>query len=225
LKKACDLLYERTKAFRRLFEIRKVKPSVISGRDFFLIVHTSFYTDPKEWTRKTNELCQELEANINKKTRKPKPRILLTGAPTIWPNFKVLHLIENEMEIVADDICSGTQHLYEPVEIDENTMDGIIKAISDKYLLPNVCPCFVNNDDRIDKILTLVEDFKVDGVVYHVLRLCQIFDIESEVIKEVLEKKNIPMLKITTEYSEEDKEQIRTRVEAFQEMLITKKNF
>jgi benzoyl-CoA reductase/2-hydroxyglutaryl-CoA dehydratase subunit BcrC/BadD/HgdB len=60
-------------------------------------------------------------------------------------------------------------------------------------------------------------------VVYHILRLCQVFDYEFSKVYRVLEKKNIPILKAETEYSEEDAGQIKTRVEAFIEMIEAKK--
>jgi benzoyl-CoA reductase/2-hydroxyglutaryl-CoA dehydratase subunit BcrC/BadD/HgdB len=41
-------------------------------------------------------------------------------------------------------------------------------------------------------------------------------------LKRVLEKMSIPMYYLDTEYSREDSGQIKTRMEAFLEMLITK---
>jgi len=56
-------------------------------------------------------------------------------------------------------------------------------------------------------------------VVYHNLRLCQLFDMEYNHVSAVLKKKGVPVLNITTDLSPEDEGQIRTRVEAFLEML------
>jgi benzoyl-CoA reductase/2-hydroxyglutaryl-CoA dehydratase subunit BcrC/BadD/HgdB len=39
-----------------------------------------------------------------------------------------------------------------------------------------------------------------------------------------MEKKGIPMLKIETDYSPQDVEQLRTRIEAFQETLKGRRN-
>lgn len=152
------------------------------------------------------------------------PRILLTGSPIIWPNYKILDIAEDSgLNIVIDQLCSGTEYLYEPVEVDEHTHEDMLSAIAERYLLPSVCPVFLTADDRNDRILEMVEQFKVEGVLYHILRLCQLFDIESEGIRYALEEKEIPMLKISTEYSHEDVEQLRTRIEAFREMLTARR--
>ena len=103
-------------------------------------------------------------------------------------------------------------------------MKAMIEGISDKYLLPTVCPIFIHSDDRLDRLFELIEQSKADGVVYHLLRLCQVFDFEYLKVSKALSQKNIPLLRIETEYSEEDVEQIKTRVEAFLEMINARKN-
>jgi hypothetical protein len=52
-------------------------------------------------------------------------------------------------------------------------------------------------------------------VVYHVLRGCHIYNVEAARIKSAAEDMGVPMLVVETEYSQEDTEQLRTRVEAF----------
>lgn len=224
LREAIELLHRRQEVFRRFYEIRKSKPPVITGRDALLVAQTSFYDEIIRWIQKTEELCRELEEKIKSGTFicDHAPRLLLIGSPIIWPNWKILNIIEEEAIIVIDELCSGTQRLYDPVEVDEQTMEGMLRAIAERYLLPSICPCFIKSDDRIDRILQMIDDFKVDGVVYHTLRLCILYDMESSKIKEVLRDKGIPMLEIITDYSQEDVEQIRTRVEAFLEMVKAK---
>jgi benzoyl-CoA reductase/2-hydroxyglutaryl-CoA dehydratase subunit BcrC/BadD/HgdB len=55
--------------------------------------------------------------------------------------------------------------------------------------------------------------------VYHVLMGCYIYSIEGRHIEKSLMEKGTPMLTIETDYSTEDVEQIRTRIEAFLEMI------
>lgn len=65
----------------------------------------------------------------------------------------------------------------------------------------------------------MAKDFSVAGVVYNVLQYCHTYNVESVKVEKALKTNDIPMLKIETDYSSEDVEQIRTRVEAFIEML------
>ena len=226
LEGAVSLLYERTRAFRRLYEIRKSPRTVVSEKDAMLVANTAFFDEPARWTQKANELCNELEESMKKGLEvadSGAPRILITGSAIIWPNYKILDVAEQSgLNIVIDQLCSGTEFLYEPVEVDEKTHEDMLSAVAERYLLPSMCPVFFTWDDRADRILEMAEQFKVQGVVYHTLRLCQIFDMESEGIRQALQEKKIPVLKVLTDYSYEDVEQIRTRMEAFREMLTSR---
>ncbi|MBU4140411.1 MAG: 2-hydroxyacyl-CoA dehydratase family protein [Candidatus Omnitrophica bacterium] len=222
LKQAIEKLHKRQAVFRQFYQLRKHNPPLINGRDSLLVVQASFYDDIDRWREKTEELCGELsnQSDPAKRNGPGEPRLLLTGAPIIWPNYKVLNIIEEAgATVVIDELCSGTQHLYEPVEPDEWTQDVMLRAIADRYLLPSTCPCFVESNDRIDRILDLINEFNVDGVIYHSLRLCQLYDIESYKVKHALKTKGKAMLNVHTDYSQEDTEQIKTRAEAFLEMI------
>ncbi len=219
LRDSIELLHKRQEVFYRLHRLRRHNPPPINGRDFLLITQTGFYDDIDRWIEKTEGLCDELKHHLQPATHSS-PRLLLTGAPIIWPNYKVLNIVEEAgATIVADELCSGTQFLYEPVEPDEWTDEAMLRAIANRYLLPSTCPCFIESSDRIDRLLSLIEEFNIDGVLYHLLRLCQLYDIELYRIRQVLKDRNIPMITIHTDYSQEDIEQIKTRIEAFLEML------
>lgn len=221
-----------TQASRRLQEIRKSAPSVISGRDAMLVTQMTFFDDLKRWTEKANLLCDELEQKIKDSAAvapKDTPRILLTGSPMIWPDcWKIPNLIEESKPaglIVADEMCSGDRVYFDPVGVDEGSKDDLLKAIAERYILPCTCPCFTSeegNQDRIDKLQTLVKDYKIDGVIYHVIRGCHLYAMEYMRLKRFFDKQNIPIYYLDTEYSREDSGQMKTRIEAFIEMLATK---
>jgi benzoyl-CoA reductase/2-hydroxyglutaryl-CoA dehydratase subunit BcrC/BadD/HgdB len=226
-----EITLKATGAARRLQDLRK-GPPVISGRDAMLVDQMSFFDDIQRWTEKTNLLCDELEKKVKEKVYvapENTPRILMTGSPIIWPDcWKVPNLIEDGKPqglIVADEFCSGMRAIYDAVGVDEKTDNDMLSAIAERYVMPCTCPCFTSeegNKDRMDKLETLIKDYKIDGVVYHVIRGCHLYAMEYMRLKRVLEKTTIPMYYLDTEYSREDSGQIKTRMEAFMEMLITK---
>jgi benzoyl-CoA reductase/2-hydroxyglutaryl-CoA dehydratase subunit BcrC/BadD/HgdB len=197
-----------------------------------LVDQMSFFDDIQRWTEKTNLLCDELEKKAKENVYvapETTPRILMTGSPIIWPDcWKVPNLIEDGKPqglIVADEFCSGMRVIYDAVGVDETTNNDMLSAIAERYVMPCTCPCFTSeegNKDRMDKLENLIKDYKINGVVYHVIRGCHLYAMEYMRLKRVLEKTNIPMYYLDTEYSREDSGQIKTRMEAFLEMLITK---
>jgi benzoyl-CoA reductase/2-hydroxyglutaryl-CoA dehydratase subunit BcrC/BadD/HgdB len=222
LKATIMLLQERSSLVNRLHGIRKRQ--VISGSDAFLVMQASFFDDLRRWMSRTTQLCDELDSMKTPIASKDSPRLLVTGAPIILPNFKIAAIIEQFDAIIAmDETCAGSQSHYDPVTVDEWNMLDMMRAVAERYLMPSVCPCFIKAEDRIDKLLDMVKEYRIDGVIYHTLRLCLLFDIESQKVRDVMEDNGIPFLHINTDYSKEDKEQLRTRIEAFIEILQSRK--
>jgi len=231
LKAAIELTQKATKAFRRLQDLRKGNP-VIMGRDAMLVNQTYMWDDIARWTEKTEALCDELEKMAHEKKwacPPDTPRVMITGTPMIWPdNWKVPTLIEEAMPqgvLIADELCSSERLLYDPVGVDEWTMDDMFKAISERYLMASTCPCFTSkdgNEDRINWLLTKVKDWNISGVIYYVVRGCMLYAMEYTRVKRVLDRLNIPVYYLDTEYTREDVGQLKTRVEAFLEMLTAR---
>jgi benzoyl-CoA reductase/2-hydroxyglutaryl-CoA dehydratase subunit BcrC/BadD/HgdB len=228
LKASIELMQRATKAFRRIQDLRKGAP-VITGRDAMLVNQTSLWDNIERWTQKVNELCDELEKRVKQKEYAcypDTPRVMVTGTPMLWPDsWKVPNIIEESNPkgvLVVDEQCSGDRILYDPVGVDEWTMSDMIDAISERYLMASTCPCFTSehgNEDRVNWIMDRIKEYKVDGVIYYVVRGCILYAMEYTRIKRVLDQMNIPVYYLDTEYTREDVGQMKTRVEAFLEML------
>jgi benzoyl-CoA reductase/2-hydroxyglutaryl-CoA dehydratase subunit BcrC/BadD/HgdB len=211
---------------RRLHEIRKATAPVISGREALLAMHAYCFDAASAWTKAMAALNDELEARCRESRwvcSEQTPRILLAGCPSVFPNWKIPLLIE-EMGavIVADESCMGDRFLYDPVGITEKSMKDMMTGIAARYLMPCVCPSFSPNDDRLYRLTQMCAEFKVDGIIYHVLKGCVSYDFELSRVERSMKERDIPVLRIETDYNPEDVEQLRTRIEAFVEMLGSK---
>ncbi|MHA1146294.1 MAG: 2-hydroxyacyl-CoA dehydratase, partial [Candidatus Helarchaeota archaeon] len=96
-----------------------------------------------------------------------------------------------------------------------------MKNLADRYININ-CACFFPNEGRKDDIKHLFKEYKADGVILYSLSFCTPYIVESMKLEKHLKNAGIPTLTIETDYSNEDEEQIKTRVEAFLEMLNKK---
>jgi benzoyl-CoA reductase/2-hydroxyglutaryl-CoA dehydratase subunit BcrC/BadD/HgdB len=228
LKSAVERTQRATKAFRRLQELRKGAP-VIMGRDAMLVNQTYMWDDIERWTEKTEALCDELEERVRQKNLAcppDTPRVMVTGTPMIWPdNWKLPTLIEEGNPrgvLIADELCSSERLLYDPVGVDEWSEGDMLNAISQRYLMASTCPCFTSkdgNEDRINWLLNKIKEWDINGVIYYVHRGCMLYAMEYTRVKKVLDHINIPVYYLDTEYTREDVGQMKTRVEAFLEML------
>jgi len=214
-----ELLNRRTAVFRRFLGLRKAVPSRVTGEEALMVTHASFYDDPARWTGKLEALCAERES-ADPVTDKRACRLMLTGAPVLFPNLKLVRAIEGAGAVVAiDDTCAGTQRLYNSTIARDTSLRKLVEAVAEKCLLPSTCPCFVEQADRLNRVIEMVEEYSIDGVVCHTLRVCPLFDIESVGIERELKRMGVPCLMLSTDYSIEDAAQIRNRVEAFVEMI------
>lgn len=141
-----------------------------------------------------------------------RPRVLLTGCPTT--NRKVLHLIEQTGgAVVAMETCGGLKSMGRLVDEDRPPM----KALAEKYL-GIACACMTPNLRRLDLIGELIRDFRVDGVIDLTWNACHTYNVEAFSVKEAVQEHR-PYLQILTDYSENDRGQLETRIEAFLEII------
>ncbi len=85
--------------------------------------------------------------------------------------------------------------------------------------MKNNCACFTPNPGRIEDIIRLAKEYKADGVIDCSLKFCGLYDIEKKSVAEALKKEGIPLLQLETDYEDSDAGQLRTRIEAFVEMM------
>jgi benzoyl-CoA reductase/2-hydroxyglutaryl-CoA dehydratase subunit BcrC/BadD/HgdB len=216
---AIRLLNEERRSSKDLQDICKIKPSPISGLDLLTVLHMrNFFLDKEEATAMVDSLTAELremadrgESPFNADT----PRILLTGVPIGVGSEKVVRIVEESGgSVVCFENCSGYKKL---IPIDEGGEP--LRAIAEKYL-KTPCSCMSPNEGRFELVERLVGEFRVDGVIDLTWLACHTYNVESYRLKEYLGKKvNVPFFQIETDYSESDVGPLKTRIQAFIEIL------
>ena len=80
------------------------------------------------------------------------------------------------------------------------------------------CACMTPNKRRLDALDEMILRFKPDVVVDVILQACHTYNVESYRIERYIrDKYGLHFLKIETDYSAADTEQLRTRIEALLE--------
>ena len=222
LNEAIKVVNEKRKALARVFEARKSKVMPISGKDALLMMQIAFFDDPVRCAEMTNKLADELEQRIKDGVSafpEGTKRILITGTPLAIPNWKLHHIIETSgAAVVCEEMCTGTRYFENLVDETQTNLDDKYMALEKSHLKKN-CECFTPNTGRIEDILRLAKEYDVDGVIDVNLKFCSIYDIEGYSVEKALKEAGIPVLGIETDYTDTDAEQLRTRIEAFVEML------
>jgi benzoyl-CoA reductase/2-hydroxyglutaryl-CoA dehydratase subunit BcrC/BadD/HgdB len=223
LTQAIKTVNERRRALQRLYNLRKARPVPISGKDALLVTQVSFYDDVTRCIQQVNALCDELEKRVEagKGVAPAKaPRVLISGSPMAIPNWKLHHIVESAgAVVVCEESCTGTRFFSDLVQNEKpRTVDEAVKSIAERYLQIH-CACFTPNEERLDDIVRLAKEYQADGVIHYNLQFCHTYANEAVQVQKRLAEEGIPLLRIETDYSDGDTGQLKTRVEAFLEMI------
>ncbi|MFX0072252.1 MAG: double-cubane-cluster-containing anaerobic reductase [Candidatus Hermodarchaeota archaeon] len=202
------------------YEYAKYQPTYITNNEITELFGYAFYEVGEKAEIFLNNALEKLEKR--KKDRcfmasNDSPRILMAGCPIAGDSEKVYKIIEEaNASIVVSEACSGIKPILGKIE--ENTGDPL-KAIAERYFnIP--CSIMYLNKRRLDQLDYLIKEFKPDVVIEIILIACHTYNIESHTIeKHVTEKHGLPYLRIETDYSQGDIEQIRTKIEAVLENI------
>lgn len=219
LMEAIKINNEISRAMQKVADVMLHDPAPITGLDLFHL----FYGSGFKFDR--TAIADELYAVADKiekeyaagKMLEKKPRILVTGCPIGGVTEKVIRAIEdNGGVVVGYENCSGAKQ-YDTL-VDEES-DDLYMALSKRYL--NIgCSVMSPNKNRFDLLGRMIDRYQVDGVVEMVIQNCLTYDIETRAIRNyVTKEKNIPYIKVETDYGKADIEQLNTRITAFLEML------
>jgi benzoyl-CoA reductase/2-hydroxyglutaryl-CoA dehydratase subunit BcrC/BadD/HgdB len=222
LKNGIRIANNKRKAMRRLAALRAHDPAPISGLDALLVNQVFFYDDPLRFTDSVNTLCDELEGRVARGEgvfAKGTPRVLLSGCPMAVPNWKVPALIENSGGvIVGEESCVGERGARNLTDESARDLYGLMDAIVDRHFQID-CAVFTPNPGRIDHAVEMKGRYAADGVIHYGLQFCTPYLMEAIPFEQKLTGQSIPVMRLETDYSNEDAGQLKTRIEAFLEML------
>lgn len=209
--------------YHKLNDLRKSRFVPILGKDMLMVTNAFFFDRIDNWITAVEELLEEIEQRAKNQLHaggKISPRIVYTGSPPVFPNYKIPLIIEqSDAIIVADETCSSNRMFNDRVSVDEWFLNDMVDSIADKYLKGCTCPIFTKNDDRIRRIIDLVKSYNADGVIYQAFAGCQVYEMEQRSVLAAMEKEGIAILYIESDYSPSQQGQLTTRVEAFVESL------
>ncbi len=200
-------------ALRKIDELRKRESPPLGGYDFIHLNHHSFYVEPRLAVEKLGQVLAALE-RVPGKFGKDAPRILLAGHAVAVGDYLVVKNLEDSGALIA------TEMLDEGIR--RNRWDPLRNLWRAKYL--DKVPVNIFQPawrDRFAHMRLLIDDYRIDGVVWYQLAYDEIYDMECTVIAKWLRELKVPLLKLETsyEYSREATGPLNTKIESFVESL------
>lgn len=216
------LVNRRRKTLQQINEFRKLPEPPVSGLDALLVSQVALNQDIHKFIEDAETLVNELRARADAGISSYDGdgiRVMIAGSPSPMGNAKIHYIAESSgLRIVVDESCTGLRYYRDRVDENQRSLDGMMKAIADRYFAID-CSCFSPNTERMESITQLVKEYNVQGVIQNILQYCHTYNIEAKMVENSLKKISIPSIKIESDYSQEDIGRIRTRLEAFSEVV------
>lgn len=213
LRESCKV-YNRYRALcASLYELRSRRPESMSSLEFSLLIKASLYLEKVEFNRQLEELLPWLETRTIRS--KPAVRLVATGIMAEPPEILAV-IDELGGAVVADDLALGARILRAPL----NETLPPLSALVDRHL--RLGPCSTLYDCRKERgahILGLAARHNADGVLFLGMKFCEAEEFDYPVLKAELEAAGLPLLLLEVEQQMSAFGQVRTRLQAFLEIL------
>ena len=212
-------LYNQTRSLiRDISALRKRDNPPLSGRDFLEITKAFYNLQPEEQLVLLEDVYLRL-ASIPDTGAAPL-RLMMAGGIVADGDRRIIDMIEEEIgaRIVVEDHCAGLGAFYH--DTDEKIDPW--QALANAYLDQAPCARQTPLSKRIDFSAKLASEYRVQGVIYNYLKFCPCYGMAKHSFVRRFQDMDLPVLELASDYSQGDTGQIKTRLEAFVEVLTEK---
>ncbi len=212
LKSAIQVYNENRLLLKRVYDLRKMHPPLISGVEALEIALSSVVTSKDKHNDMLNRLLTEIPNRI--KTPKRGVRLLVSGS--VMDNIELIKTVESVGgNVIADDWCIGSRYFWDLVDSD---IDPLV-AIARRYLGKIPSSFMLTQKDRFEHTIEMVKQHDVEAAIIFVLKFCDTHMFDAPQLIEVLKDMGLPVLYLEWEHSLSGMAQVKTRIEAFIEMV------
>ncbi len=224
----CMCAYNKQRQLVRvLYTLNQQSPPALSGSEMLTVILALLRLPVDEGTRLLGETIEEVQ---HRGQRPPtgRPRVLLWGSVVDDPSY-VKAIEDGGADVVIDDLDEGTRSYWADVDLDGDPFLSLGK----RYLtsIRTARTFFDDGQDSLKKdnaqdlrarygyLGEFIREWNVSGVILMCVRYCDPHGYELVDVKNYLRSKDVPCTYIEHNYSSGALAPMRTRIEAFVELL------
>jgi benzoyl-CoA reductase/2-hydroxyglutaryl-CoA dehydratase subunit BcrC/BadD/HgdB len=213
LRRSIEIYNRGRELMQKLYELRKGECPPVTGAETLEVVKAATRLPREQF----NELLEQLLDEITRTGRKIKKgkRLMIVGSAL--ENSTWIDTIEDlDAVVVTDELDAGTRYFWGTVDTSLPPMEALARYyISGRPPGARIWPA----GKRFEHIFDMAEQYKVDGVISEILRNDAEYGHDKLFLDKEMKERGIPILELDVEYGESASGQMRTRVEAFLEMI------
>ena len=212
--KSIRIYNENRRYLRRIKALRHGNPCLMSNFEFFSFIKSSMLMPKNEHNQILKKVITEMESPpVSSHSILPK-KVFLSGKIAV--PFEIFQWMD-EIGIFAsdDDLAVGSRYFSYEVEEGEDPFH----ALAESYFKRIPSALGEGQEDRLSYIVKRVKEYGLKGVIFLHLKFCEPLIFDYPDLKKGLDRERIPNLFIETELHTLASSQIKTRLQAFAEML------
>ncbi len=212
---------ENRKAMRELYDLRKEDVPRVSGVEMMKVLMAASSLPVDESTALIRGVIGEVRERPAA-SAEVRRRIMLLGDQI--DDVAIADAIESAGAfLVMDDLSTGSKMYWGDVDATPDPVEGITGRYLKKLKFPTT---FVAGETypetleaRFGHMRRHVREFRIDGAILFVYKYCDPYGFEVPAIKSFIESAGTPVLYIEDEYTTSSLGRVKTRIEAFLEMI------
>ncbi len=228
IEKAVELVNNKRKLLKEFNSIYMRLPDLINASTYYSIMGLSMTSNPNIFIEDLNKYINSIkemalqEEFLKSAKSNNTPKIMLIGnfinEEKLWDMLSSL-----DLRLAADDLCTSSRYFEGFVEINHNSAPNsnlfILKAIASRYINKPQCMRMSDLGAKLEEIENNISNNSIDGVIFISLKFCDNTLYFFPLLKQKLTELKIPTLFLELEYNNFSGGQIKTRIQAFLEML------
>jgi len=212
LRKAIEVYNTNRLLLKKVYDLRMKHPLLISGTEALEISLSSTVTPKEEHNKLLNQLLNEIPS----RSHPPKEglRLLVTGS--VMDNTELIKIIETVGgSVVADDWCTGSRYFWNLVDSGGDPL----RAIARRYLDKVPSSFMYHHEERFKHVEEMAKRYDVEAAIIFVLKFCDTHMFDAPLLRDELKAFDLPVLYLEWEHSMSGIAGLKTRIEAFLEMV------
>lgn len=212
LRKAIEVYNTNRLLLKKVYDLRMKHPPLISGTEALEISLSSTVTPKEEHNKLLNQLLNEISSRSN--PPKESLRLLVTGS--VMDNTELIKIIEAVGgSVVADDWCTGSRYFWNLVDSGGDPL----RAIARRYLDKVPSSFMYHHEERFKHVVEMAKRYDVEAAIIFVLKFCDTHMFDAPLLRDELKALDLPVLYLEWEHSMSGIAGLKTRIEAFIEMV------
>lgn len=219
LHKSIDIYNENRDLMKCLYDLRRQRPGLITLREMVDVTLAGMLMPKEDHSQLLKKLLEALAerkppiSDVNNRVK-----LVLTGSLCEAPPADLLELTEELGGVVVDDdLYTGSRYFLTRVP----SLPNPIEALAEAYLhMAAPCPTRIYPQMKLGPYLVdRVRQAGANGLMIILVKYCEAHDYTYPHMRRHLDPAGIPYLMIKTEHETSSVEQMKTRLQAFFEII------